>query len=117
VKELITPKSGSTVSWGVAGPNTMKPGGQFTTAMKVYVPWWRRKTLWTLVGAVALLLILQIDVDTDGSMYGLVIDIFNWLRTQPWLTTAIGGGIGYFVRDRAIQLVSRHELMPGLEKK
>jgi hypothetical protein len=85
--------------------------------MKVYVPWWKRKTLWILVSTIVVLLLLQIDVDTGGSMYGFLIDIFNWLRTQPWLTMAIGGGIGYFVRDRAIQLVSRHELMPGLEKR
>lgn len=112
-----TPKSGSTLSWGVANPSSFKSGGQFTTAMKVYVPWWKRRTFWLLVGLVAFFVLVQIDIDTGGSLYDMGVAMFNWLRTQPWLTLLVGGAIGYFVRDRAVQLVSRHDILPDVEKK
>jgi len=118
VPEIKTPKSGNTLAWNVAKSQSFKSGtGKFTTAMKVYVPWWKRKTLWILGVTILIIILIQIDVDTGGSLYDIAVGIFNWVRTQPWLTLSIGGGIGYFVRDRAIQLVSRHEIMPGLEKK
>lgn len=118
--EASTPRKGSTISWGrTPHPGSMKSvsSGQYTTAMKVYIPWWKRKTFWTLVGFVSLLLAIQIEVDTSGSISGIVHKIFNWVRTQPWVTAAIAGGLGYFIRDRAIALIPRHEILSNTEDK
>lgn len=124
LSEMKTPRSGTsggTIGWNVALPGLMSPqAGKFTQAMKVWVPWYKRKPFYILVAAVAIALLVQIDIDTQpdeaagkvGALYGLVTTVFNWVRTQPWLTLAVGGVIGIFIQNRPVQLVSRHEIPP-----
>jgi len=110
-----TPKKGSTIGWS-ASPRP-KSSGQYTMAMKVYVPWWKRKPFWMLCGFVMFLLAVQIEVDSGGLISGIIRRSFNWVRTQPWITAMLAGGFGYFIRDRAIALIPRHEIIPEEGKK
>lgn len=111
-----TPRKGSTISWSRSIKSSSNKG-QFTMAMKVFVPWWKRKPFWMLIGFVMFLLAVQIEVDSGGLISGAVVGVFRWVRTQPWITAMIAGGFGYFIRDRAIALIPRHEILPDEEKK
>lgn len=113
--ESQTPKKSSTSFWKTT--STPSPSrGQFTMAMKIFVPWWKRKPFWMLMGLVLFLLGVQIEVDSGGWISGIISKAFVWVRTQPWITAMIAGGFGYFIRDRAIALIPRHEIPPEGKK-